>query len=205
MRRFQFHTGSIKSACVIRMITLSPLFQFHTGSIKSHSAANDCDSVGEFQFHTGSIKSMSLGIPKPTHSHACFNSILVRLKVQATVNDFLRFAKFQFHTGSIKRLYENRDYIIRDPDGTRQVNFYFPHFLGSSAVNLQSCTFAGRSTATDRACVEAGFRQKQRFFQPLDFAFSVRSTAVLCLGACCQRPLSWGTGRFWGPHTPRTT
>ena len=102
MRRFQFHTGSIKSACVIRMITLSPLFQFHTGSIKSHSAANDCDSVGEFQFHTGSIKSMSLGIPKPTHSHACFNSILVRLKVQATVNDFLRFAKFQFHTGSIK-------------------------------------------------------------------------------------------------------
>ena len=113
--------------------------------------------------------------------------------------------RFQFHTGSIKRLYENRDYIIRDPDGTRQVNFYFPHFLGSSAVNLQSCTFAGRSTATDRACVEAGFRQKQRFFQPLDFAFSVRSTAVLCLGACCQRPLSWGTGRFWGPHTPRTT
>ena len=64
---------------------------------------------------------------------------------------------FQFQTGSIKRLCESHTYIIQNPDRTCQVNFDCPHFLGSSAVNLRSCTFAGRSTAIARACVSAAF------------------------------------------------
>ena len=36
VRRFQFHTGSIKRVAGVRIMTISPIvFQFHTGSIKS--------------------------------------------------------------------------------------------------------------------------------------------------------------------------
>ena len=107
-----------------------------------------------FQFHTGSIKR-----PKdtpPRMSVIGFNSILVRLKV-ITDPVFSYNSEFQFHTGSIKRLGESQIYIIQNPDRTCQVNFDCPHFLGSFAVNLQSCTFAGRSTAPDRTCVSAAF------------------------------------------------
>ena len=54
-------------------------FQFHTGSIKSWEWAGGDDAYHKFQFHTGSIKrNQSKSI---SAEQRCFNSILVRLKV----------------------------------------------------------------------------------------------------------------------------
>ena len=100
------------------------MFQFHTGSIKSWEADLAFPATGSFQFHTGSIKSIPIQSVFPLHR--CFNSILVRLKVnistQLRLMDLISFNSilvrlkvssfvlsetistvFQFHTGSIKR------------------------------------------------------------------------------------------------------
>ena len=55
-----------------------------------------------FQFHTGSIKSENSDSEEEDDSG--FNSILVRLKVQALHTEKSLIAAFQFHTGSIKSL-----------------------------------------------------------------------------------------------------
>ena len=58
-------------------------FQFHTGSIKSKLETEDLTDLIVFQFHTGSIK--STGAATFDMVEASFNSILVRLKVQAMI------------------------------------------------------------------------------------------------------------------------
>ena len=99
---FQFHSGSIKSAQgrVAQRPTVQ--FQFHSGSIKRLMGFPDDHIVSEFQFHSGSIKRSIANVPTisqtkfqfhsgsikrrlPTRfsnrKPACFNSIVVRLKV----------------------------------------------------------------------------------------------------------------------------
>ena len=75
-------------------------FQFHTGSIKSARAPAIVSPIVTFQFHTGSIKSVSHAWSRPPQNS--FNSILVRLKVQSKGYTILGTTQFQFHTGSIK-------------------------------------------------------------------------------------------------------
>ena len=59
MFEFQFHNGSIKRMTFFVMVTLIALFQFHNGSIKSGQ--------------TEKLENLS---------SACFNSTMVRLKVE---------------------------------------------------------------------------------------------------------------------------
>ena len=54
--RFQFHSGSIKSAGTDRPESFEHLFQFHSGSIKSGSDVCFFYPIRQFQFHSGSIK-----------------------------------------------------------------------------------------------------------------------------------------------------
>ena len=112
-KKFQFQTGSIKSDVSSTEKIGALRFQFQTGSIKRLHGASLIQSDVEFQFQTGSIK---------RSSHPIIQS-----------SSFM----FQFQTGSIKRLYENHIYIIQDPYGTCQVNFYACHFQGGFAVDLQ--------------------------------------------------------------------
>ena len=63
---------------------LSVMFQFHTGSIKSNNQERIKGDTMKFQFHTGSIKSDKCHFV--VVKRICFNSILVRLKVQPVTN-----------------------------------------------------------------------------------------------------------------------
>ena len=76
-------------------------FQFHTGSIKSAESRESARIHLRFQFHTGSIKrkSVSLILQQTVPS---FNSILVRLKDWVEDRRTDDYGQFQFHTGSIK-------------------------------------------------------------------------------------------------------
>ena len=104
-------------------------FQFHSGSIKSHDIDQAWPHIAVFQFHSGSIKRMmrwavlstracfnSIVVrlkvphfPDRTPASWCFNSIVVRLKARRRAMAFIWFAWFQFHSGSIKRKYRPRD------------------------------------------------------------------------------------------------
>ena len=55
-RRFQFHSGSIKSRCRAGNGAPDIEFQFHSGSIKRFNARHGGVGLFEFQFHSGSIK-----------------------------------------------------------------------------------------------------------------------------------------------------
>ena len=139
---FQFQTGSIKSTFPVGTIHANIKFQFQTGSIKSSFAFSNKVGSFTFQFQTGSIKSQNAA-RRFTIPDSRFQFPFGSIK-RLTVKPWLAAAfPFQFQTGSIKRLCESHTYIIQNPDRTCQVNFDCPHFLGSSAVNLRSCTFAG--------------------------------------------------------------
>ena len=76
---FQFPNGSIKSAANIWVAIPTNLFQFPNGSIKSHDTLPRMALQKKFQFPNGSIKRSEAS----AHSTglACFNSLMVRLKV----------------------------------------------------------------------------------------------------------------------------
>ena len=85
---FQFQTGSIKSPGTTDGEDTIELFQFQTGSIKRKDERGNPELLGKFQFQTGSIKSFPTGSIKSSTenlqktSFFCFNSKLVRLKVE---------------------------------------------------------------------------------------------------------------------------
>ena len=99
---FRFHTGSIKSIEVTVRENAVTLFRFHTGSIKKINTTKSTLSTRKFRFHTGSIKRM-LHLRRCHLSKACFDSILVRLKVETLFETVKAEETFRFHTGSIKR------------------------------------------------------------------------------------------------------
>ena len=120
--KFQFHTGSIKSAIgrmlpspvkggfnsilvrlkdqeVLRLHSAKQGFNSILVRLKAWLKSTDPIGAARFQFHTGSIKSENCC--RHCLSITRFNSILVRLKEEDTpVAKALR--QFQFHTGSIK-------------------------------------------------------------------------------------------------------
>ena len=97
---FQFHNGSIKSLLTQGALTSAHTFQFHNGSIKRFQSTIS-DAAGEsFQFHNGSIKSVFNC--NPDIRIQCFNSTMVRLKVDAIIESITNPQLFQFHNGSIK-------------------------------------------------------------------------------------------------------
>ena len=71
-------------------------FQFHTGSIKSRKRKIPMgNGIITFQFHTGSIKRIPSTLPLSIRK-LCFNSILVRLKVDILNN--VRVSIFCFNS-----------------------------------------------------------------------------------------------------------
>ena len=75
-------------------------FRFHTGSIKSKNRHKRAIAKRKFRFHTGSIKSNNVTCDNARR--ICFDSILVRLKVDPPRFRYCGLYQFRFHTGSIK-------------------------------------------------------------------------------------------------------
>ena len=97
---FRFHTGSIKRAVKCNACwCVSFGFDSILVRLKAFRATDGRVSYGKFRFHTGSIKRALAWLFR--YTRLCFDSILVRLKVELNLYMSLT-ALFRFHTGSIK-------------------------------------------------------------------------------------------------------
>ena len=83
-KRFQFHSGSIKRIHVVARVIHVLVFQFHSGSIKRHGRKQVFARGVKFQFHSGSIK-REMAIMRSDTTCVSFNSIVVRLKAGSPV------------------------------------------------------------------------------------------------------------------------
>ena len=86
LSKFQFHTGSIKSAnCTPNALAITEMFQFHTGSIKSDGKEWHA-RVRMGSFNSILVRLKVSGTFHPPFIILSFNSILVRLKVDGFFN-----------------------------------------------------------------------------------------------------------------------
>ena len=102
LKKFLFHTGSIKR--FVRYDVEIPVitFLFHTGSIKRQQENQSMKkSLALFLFHTGSIKSTSTyNLPPILLLFLFHTGSIKRVENQEFIDEHVSFL---FHTGSIKR------------------------------------------------------------------------------------------------------
>ena len=98
---FQFQYGTIKSSLRVRGYHKIIKFQFQYGTIKRNTPKKSLADVPRFQFQYGTIKRENPDLSDYTKE--CFNSNMVRLKVNCRLLKRRWKNVFQFQYGTIKR------------------------------------------------------------------------------------------------------